>query len=72
MCVNQRIINYINTKISQFLAFRMSKMFIESLVISRVNYCCFLYYGLPATSTKSLDITIRSSIRVFTSYDVNI
>ena len=39
-------------------------MLIESLVISHINYCCYLYYGLPATSTKSLDRIIRSSIRV--------
>ena len=32
--------------------------------MSRINYCCSLYYGLPATSTKSLDRIIRSSIRV--------
>ena len=32
--------------------------------MSRINYCCYLYYGLPATSTKSLDRIIRSSIRV--------
>ena len=30
----------------------------------RIHYCCSLYYGLPANSTKSLDIIIRSSIRV--------
>ena len=39
-------------------------MLIESLVMSRIHYCCYLYYGLPATSTKSLDRIIRSSIRV--------
>ena len=39
-------------------------MLIESLVMSRINYCCSLYYGFPATSTKSLDRIIRSSIRV--------
>ena len=39
-------------------------MLVESLVMSRINYCCSLYYGLPATSTKSLDRIIRSSIRV--------
>ena len=39
-------------------------MLIESLVMSRINYCCSLYYDLPATSTKSLDRIIRSSIRV--------
>ena len=39
-------------------------MLIESLVMSRINYCCYLYYGLPDTSTKSLDRIIRSSIRV--------
>ena len=39
-------------------------MLIESLVMSRIHYCCSLYYGLPATSTKSLDRIIRSSIRV--------
>ena len=32
--------------------------------MSRINYCCSLYYGLPATSTKSLDKIIRSSIIV--------
>ena len=32
--------------------------------MSRINYCCSLYYGLPATSTKSLDRIIRSSIRI--------
>ena len=50
--------------IRKFLPFRISKMLIESLVMSRINYCCSLYYGLPATSTKSLDRIIRSSIRV--------
>ena len=39
-------------------------MLIESLVMSRINYCCSLYYGLPATSTKSLDRIIRSLIIV--------
>ena len=39
-------------------------MLIESLVMSHINYCICLYYDLPATSTKSLDIIIRSSIRV--------
>ena len=39
-------------------------MLIESLVMSRINYYCYLNYGLPATSTKSLDRIIRSSIRV--------
>ena len=47
-----------------FLPFRISKILIESLVMSRINYCCSLYYGIPATSTKSLDRIIRSSIRV--------
>ena len=32
--------------------------------MSRINYCCSLYYGLPANSTKSLNIIIRSSIGV--------
>ena len=32
--------------------------------MSRIHYCYFLYYGLPATSTKSLDRIIRSSITV--------
>ena len=32
--------------------------------MSRIHYCCSLYYGLPATSTKSLDRIIRYSIRV--------
>ena len=50
--------------IMKFLPFRISKMLIKSLVMSRINYCCSLYYGLPATSTKSLDRIIRSSIRV--------
>ena len=50
--------------IRKFLPFRISKMLIESLVMSRIHYCCSLYYGLPATSTKSLDRIIRSSIRV--------
>ena len=39
-------------------------MLIEALVMSRIHYCCSLYYGLPATSTKSLDRNIRSPIRV--------
>ena len=39
-------------------------MLLESLVMSRIHYCCSLYYGLPANSTKSLDKIIRSSIRV--------
>ena len=39
-------------------------MYIESLVKSHINYCCSLYYGLPATSTKSLDRIIRSWIKV--------
>ena len=39
-------------------------MLIESLVMSRINYCCSLYYGLPATSTKSLLDRIIRSIRV--------
>ena len=39
-------------------------MLIESLVISHINYCCSLYYAIPATSTKSLDRFTRSSIRV--------
>ena len=39
-------------------------MLIESLVMSRIHYCCYLYYGLPSTSTKYLDRIIRSSIRV--------
>ena len=50
--------------IRKFLPFRISKMLIESLVMSRIHYCYSLYYGLPATSTKSLDRIIRSSIRV--------
>ena len=50
--------------IRKFLPFRISKMLIESLVMSRIHYCCSLYYGLRATSTKSLDRIIRSSIRV--------
>ena len=50
--------------IRKFLPLRISKMLIESLVMSGINYCCSLYYGLPATSTKSLDRIIRSSIRV--------
>ena len=41
--------------IRKCLPFRISKMLIESLVMSCINYCCSLYYGLPATSTKSLD-----------------
>ena len=49
--------------IRKFLPFRISKILIESLVMSRIHYCS-LYYGLPATSTKSLDRIIRSSIRV--------
>ena len=32
--------------------------------MSRINYCFSLYYDLPATSTKSLDRIIRSSIRI--------
>ena len=44
-------------------------MLIESLVMSRINYCCSLYYGLPATSTKSLDRIIRS-YRVLSSIRV--
>ena len=50
--------------IKKLLPFRISKMLIESIVMSRINYCCSLYDGLPATSTKSLDRIIRSSIRV--------
>ena len=50
--------------IRKFLPFRISKMLIESLVMSRIHYCCSLYYGFPATSTKSLDRIIRSPIRV--------
>ena len=34
-------------------------MLLESLVMSRINYYCSLYYGLPATSTKYLDRIIR-------------
>ena len=36
----------------------------ESLVMSRINYYCSPYYGILATSTKSLDRIIRLSIRV--------
>ena len=32
--------------------------------MSRIHYCCSIYYGLPATSNKSLDRIIKSSIRV--------
>ena len=32
--------------------------------MSRIHYCCSIYYGLHTTSTKSLDILIISSIRV--------
>ena len=32
--------------------------------MSRIHYCYSLYYGLPATSTKSLNRIISSSIRV--------
>ena len=39
-------------------------MLIESLVMSYINYYCSLYYGLPATSIKSLNRIIRYSIRV--------
>ena len=53
--------------IRKFLTFRIYKMLKESLVMSHINYCCTLYYGLPATSTKSLYIIIRSSIRVLHS-----
>ena len=35
-----------------------------TLPIFPLHYCCYLYYGLPANSTKSLDRIIRSSIRV--------
>ena len=42
--------------IRTFLPFRISKMLIESLVMSRINYFCYLYYGLPSTSTKYLYI----------------
>ena len=35
-----------------------------TIVISRIHYYCSLYYGLPDTSTKSLDRIIISSIRV--------
>ena len=38
--------------IRKLLPFRISKMLIESLVMSCINYYCSLYYGLPATSTK--------------------
>ena len=48
----------------KFLHFRISKMLIESLIMTRINYCCSLYYGLTATSTNSLERIIRSSIRV--------
>ena len=48
----------------KFLPFRISKMLIDSLVMSRIHYCCSLYYGIPVTSTKSLDRIINSSIRV--------
>ena len=50
--------------IRKFLPFRISKMLIESLVVSRINYCCSLYYCFPTTSTNSLDRIIISSIRV--------
>ena len=48
--------------IRTFLPFIISKMLIESLVMSRIHYYCSLYYGLSATSTKSLDRIIRSSM----------
>ena len=38
--------------IRTFLPFRISKMLIQSLVMSRIHYCCFLYYGLPVTYTR--------------------
>ena len=37
---------------------------IKSLDMPRIHYCCSLYYDIPATSTKSSDRIIRSSIRV--------
>ena len=32
----------------KFLSFKISKMLIESLVMSRINYYCSLNYGLSA------------------------
>ena len=58
--------------IRKFLPFRIYKMLIESLVMSRIHYCCSLYYGIPATLTKYLNRIIRSSIIVLhrvTLYD---
>ena len=72
MCKSTNYQLYKIPSIRKFLPFRISKMLIESLVMSCINYCCYLYYGLPATSTKSLDRIIRSSIRVLhrvTLYD---
>ena len=39
--------------IRKFLPFIIAKKLIASLVMSRINYCCSLYYGLPGTSTKT-------------------
>ena len=67
MCKSTNYQLYKIRSIRKFLYFRISKILIELLVMSRIYYCCSIYYGVPATSTKSLDIIIRLLIIVLHS-----
>ena len=53
--------------IRNYYSTNITKRLVNALVLSRLNYCCSLFYGIKNTESKKVDRIIRSSARLIHS-----
>ena len=50
--------------IRNYCSTNITKRLVNALVLSRLDYCCSLLYGIKNTEAKKVDRIIRSSVRL--------
>ena len=66
----QVIGNLINiSRISKFLDISCRMKLVHGLVLSKIDYCNFIYYGLPNRDLRSLQLLINNAARIVCGMD---
>ena len=67
MSVYLYIYNIRRTCIRKFLSFEAAKTLVQALVISRLDYCNSVLYGIPAIHTNKLQRVQNAATRLLTN-----
>ena len=58
---------FYNIRIGKFLSFEAAKTLVQALVISRLDYCNSVLYGIPAIHTNKLQRVQNAAARLLTN-----